>query len=331
MYKNKYFCIVYLICMFFFQKTHGQDAEFSQFLNNPVYLNPAMYGINGGPRFIANYRNQWPELQRAFETYSFSYDQHFDKISGGIGVQVLTDNQAAGIVKTNLFSGGYNHLFRVSDNTGIRVGMNAAFIQKRLDWTRLLFTDQFDQSTALPVNSVTTEQLPDFSSKSVVDIGAGFIAYSKSIYLGIAAKHINQPNESFYNSYKSTLPVRFLTNFGAQIRTKRGKATYISPNIMFLSQAKFKQINGQLLLNTSPVLLGMGYRHTFNNSDALIFIAGIQKGIFRTVYSYDNTYSNLRGNTGGAHELSLIINFNDGKKAAAKRTLKNSIDCPDLL
>ncbi len=331
MYNHKGFWIVYLTTLFFLKNSYSQDVEFSQFLYNPVYLSPGMYGINGGPRIIFNYRNQWPAMQKAFETFSVSYDQHFDNIGGGVGFQILSDNQANGIIKTTLVSGGYNHMFRVNDKTGIRAGMNASFIQKRLDWSRLVFYDQFDQSTTLPTATGTLEQIPDFKSKGVLDIGAGLVVYSKNIYGGISAKHLNQPNESYYKSYKSNLPVRFSANFGAQIRTKRGKSTYISPNIMFLSQAKFKQIHGQVLFIASPVLLGMGYRNAFQNSDAVIFFVGIQKGVFRTVYSYDNTYSNIRGKSGGAHELSLILNFSEGKKAAAKRKLKNSLDCPALL
>ncbi len=331
MLKNRRGWIFYLTILLFTQAAIAQDIEFSQFLYNPVYLNQGMYGINGGPRIIANYRNQWPTLQKAFESYSISYDQHFDKIGGGIGIQILSDNQASGIIKTTALSAGYNHLFKINDKTGIRAGMSAMVFQKRLEWSKLLFYDQFDQSTALPTSSISFEQIPDINNHTLLDIGAGFILFNKNTYGGLSVKHLNQPNESYYKSYKSNLPLRLSANFGTQIRTKRGKSTYISPNIMFTSQARFKQIQGHVLLNASPVILGMGYRHAFENIDAFIFYAGVQKGIVRVVYSYDNTLNNLRSKSGGAHELSLTLNFSDGKKAAAKRTLKNSLDCPGLL
>jgi hypothetical protein len=90
-------------------------------------------------------------------------------------------------------------------------------------------------------------------------------------------------------------------------------------------------VQGHVIFNASPILFGVGYRHAIQNSDAVIFFAGIRKGVFKTVYSYDNTYSNIRGKSGGAHELAVILNFNEGKKAASKRLLKNSLECPDML
>lgn len=309
----------------------AQDVEFTQFINNPIYLNEGMYGINGGPRIIFNYRNQWPAMQRAFETYAVSYDQHFDQIGGGVGIQIMSDNQANGILRTTSFSAGYNHFFKVDDKTGIRAGMSAGIFQKSLDWSRLLFYDQFDLSTTLPVNASTTEQVPDFSNKTLLDIGAGMVLFTKHTYGGIAIKHLNQPNESYFKTYKSNLPVRFSINFGTEIKTKKGKDTYISPNIMLTTQAKFTQVQGNVIFNANPVLFGIGYRNAIRNSDAIVFFAGIRKGVFKTVYSYDNTYSNIRGKSGGAHELSLILNFSEGKKAASKRLLKNSLDCPDML
>lgn len=100
---------------------------------------------------------------------------------------------------------------------------------------------------------------------------------------------------------------------------------------MLTTQAKFTQVQGNVIFNATPVLFGIGYRNAIRNSDAIVFFAGIRKGVFKTVYSYDNTYSNIRGKSGGAHELSLILNFSEGKKAASKRLLKNSLDCPDML
>jgi hypothetical protein len=40
----------------------GQDPTFTQFFSNPIYLNPALAGSSGCPRFAMNYRNEWPQL-----------------------------------------------------------------------------------------------------------------------------------------------------------------------------------------------------------------------------------------------------------------------------
>lgn len=69
----------------------AQDVVFSQFYANPLYLNPALAGNAFDPRLTFNFRNQWPALNASFVTYSAGFDQHFDALSGGIGLHVLTD------------------------------------------------------------------------------------------------------------------------------------------------------------------------------------------------------------------------------------------------
>jgi type IX secretion system PorP/SprF family membrane protein len=312
-------------------KTQAQDVAFSQYIFNPVYLNPALCGISGGPRFIVNYRNQWPALNDAYVTYSASYDQHIHDLGGGIGFQVLSDNQASGTYRQTLVSGAYNYMFAVSEKTAIRAGMQVSMLQRRLAWEKLLFADQFDPATAAPAGGVTFEQVPDIPSRTNVDFAAGMVIYGKKAYAGLAVKHISQPNISLYNAERSPLPMTISGNLGAEIKTKRTGRTYISPNLMYVRQASHSQIQGHLLIYRGPVLGGIGLRRAANNTDAVIFYAGMRTGVFRAVYSFDNTYSNLRGRPGGAHELSIALNLSEGKKAKRKARLKNSIECPELL
>ncbi len=80
----------------------AQDPNFTQFYANPLYLNPALAGSYGCPRFALNYRNEWPSLSGNYVTYSASYDQYFKQISGGFGVLALHDQQGQGTIKTSM-------------------------------------------------------------------------------------------------------------------------------------------------------------------------------------------------------------------------------------
>ena len=53
----------------------AQDPEFTQFYSNPIYLNPAFAGSRICPRFVMNYRNEWPNISGNFVTTAASYDQ----------------------------------------------------------------------------------------------------------------------------------------------------------------------------------------------------------------------------------------------------------------
>jgi hypothetical protein len=63
----------------------AQDAHFSQYYANPIYLNPAFAGLERCPTVHSNYRNQYPELG-VYQSYSASYDQYVDKLNGGVAV-----------------------------------------------------------------------------------------------------------------------------------------------------------------------------------------------------------------------------------------------------
>jgi type IX secretion system PorP/SprF family membrane protein len=288
-----------------------------------------MAGSSLGPRVVLNYRNEWSALNKAFLTYSVSYDEHVNKINSGFGLQIVSDNAANKIYNTTIISGIYNYQLLINKETAFRLGFSASYIQRRIDFSKLLFLDQFNSSTALP-DFPTLENVVDYTKKSNLDVGLGFLVYGKKAYMGLGVKHVSQPNESFYKDNKSLLPTRISLNIGAEIKTKRNGNTYISPNAMFALQGKFRQIQSHVLIIKGPVILGMGIRNSFKNNDATIFYVGIKKGVLKTVYSYDNTISSLRGRSGGTHEISISVNYSDSKKASNKRNLKNSIACPLL-
>jgi hypothetical protein len=82
---------------------------------SPLTLNPALTGkFNGNFRVAGNYRNQWPEISKAFITSTISFDMPIlkGKISEldtwGVGVMAMTDKTANGVLTVILFH--YNSL-----------------------------------------------------------------------------------------------------------------------------------------------------------------------------------------------------------------------------
>ena len=76
--KTFYIVFLFTSAILFCKAGLSQDAGFSQFYANPIYLNPALTGNRSNPTLSLNYRNQWPSLQSSFTTYAASWDQHFD-------------------------------------------------------------------------------------------------------------------------------------------------------------------------------------------------------------------------------------------------------------
>ena len=64
----------------------AQDTQFSQYYSNPMFLNPALVGINQQGSAGINYRNQWPSINANFESYSFYSYYNFDDFSSSLGL-----------------------------------------------------------------------------------------------------------------------------------------------------------------------------------------------------------------------------------------------------
>ena len=104
---KRYFVLFIILTIGICNISKAQDAHFSQFYANPLYLNPALAGAENCPRLTLNYRNQWPGLGQTYVTYSVGYDQFVSAIHGGIGFHLLHDNQAKGAFSTSQVNAMY--------------------------------------------------------------------------------------------------------------------------------------------------------------------------------------------------------------------------------
>jgi len=316
--------------------SYGQDPHFSQFYANPLYLNPALAGSAVCPRIILNFRDQWPAISGTFVTYSASFDMHIDKIAGGIGVLFMSDRAGEGTIVANSISAIYAYRLQVSRKFFMKAGAQATFTQKNLNWDKLTFGDQISDRFGFIYN--TQEQRPSNSDlkKSYADFSAGLLGYGENWFVGFAAHHLTQPEEGFISLSK--LPIKFTAHAGAKIVfknwvTKKGKRRKkniedpsISPNILYMHQAKFNQLNYGFYFNKWPFVGGLWFRQSFDNADALIALVGIQQEYFKLGYSYDLTISKLTNVTGGSHEVSFSWQF----PCPLKKKRAKIINCPSF-
>ena len=299
------------------QELQAQDPQFTQFYANPLYLNPAFAGTARCPRICMNYRNQWPSLSGTYVTYSASYDQHIDAISGGLGLIVTQDDQAHGTLKTTNVNLIYSYLLPVTREFSIKFGLQAGFFQKSLDKSKLNFGDMIDARRGFVWN--TNEVIPS-TNKSNLDFGGGILGYSKRYFIGAAFHHITQPDEGLQGTSK--LPLKITGHAGAVIPLEKGGDSYISPNVLFMQQQNFTQLNLGLYFVRGSFVGGLWYR----NSDAFIVLIGLQTDHFKVGYSYDVTVSKLSSNTAGSHEISMQMQFECRPKKKKYRT----ISCPSF-
>lgn len=329
---------IYLAITFFLLgvvNTQAQDPVFSQYYAAPLQTNPAFAGNTNLPRIGVHYRNQWPNLPNAYATYMVTYDQFVPFLNSGFGITAMGDVAGDGIYKTVSLSGLYSYRLEFADGVYAKLGLEGSYLQRSLDWNRLVFYDQLDPVTG-PTDpsgnpNPSGEGRPDDLVQGNLDVSAGVLVYSRMFYAGFSMNHLTTPDEGFLqindNLYFG-LPMRLSFMGGAQfnIDNNRDGATFISPNVLYTRQGGFSQLNAGLYGQLGLVFAGAWYRHAGQNPDAVIGLIGVQQGILKVGYSYDLTISGASG-FGGAHEISLVLNFDNSAQAEANRRRGRYSDC----
>ena len=299
-------------------KVFAQDPEFSQFYANPLYLNPALAGVTLNPRVNANYRNQWPGMGKAFNTYNFSYDQYVGFLHGGLGVVFTADRAGGGTLNTTMISLMYAFKFNITSRMQASIAIKGGYYQRSLDFSKLIFSNP-----AEPTPSQTKVSVPDFSA-------GVFLSYDEFIYGGFAMEHLTQPDIGFYANNTTQLYMKYTAHIGSVINLRRNGSAdedrefSISPNILYQQQYQYHQLNVGLYLTIDPFIGGLWFRHNFENADAIIPMLGFHYKNLRVGYSYDYSLSRLINISGGAHEVSVSWQFSVAEKSRRIKAIK----CP---
>ena len=320
-----------LLIEFLFSVTlvSGQDAVFSQFYANPVYLNPALAGNVICPRIALNYRNQYPALGGNYVTYNAAADMYVKSLSGGMAVIATSDRTGPlASISGNI---AYAYHLRITQKLRMNAALQAGYYQIRLNWDNLVFEDMIVPSTGEIISG--SEAQPSKLNVGDVDFSTGLVlGYDERFYLGAAAHHITNPDLAFYQGNISRLATRFTIHAGGIFNLKEampGKENddfSLSPNLVYIQQGKFHQLNAGMYLNFYPFVTGLWLRHNFENPDAAIAMLGFQQPTYKVGYSFDFTVSKLGMPPGGTHEISLVWYLPCPKKDFQYKAIK----CPSF-
>lgn len=325
--------LIYLAIFFYIMVVdlYSQDPTFSQFYANPLYLSPSFAGATEEYRFSINYRNQWPSVPGVFHTYSIGFDKAMPNFNSGIGVLATYDVAGSGDLSTTNIGLLYSYDFNINRDWHIRPGVSFKFNYLGLNIYKLVFNSQITGGGTTP--PITP---PPFDNVADVDFSTSALIYNDQIWGGITVDHLFTPKQSFYGD-ESNLPVK-VNLFGGvrllghrRLRTKLIEALSIAGN--FQKQANFYQTDLGLYYYKSPLIFGIWYRGipfmTSQAGDAVIGLIGIKTDHMHIGYSYDFTISNLITSSGGAHEISIVYEFNSLSTGSTRRRIR-AIPCPEF-
>lgn len=323
---------VTIFCLLITATTIAQDPHFSQFFSSPMTLNPAFTGkFNGIARGAINYRNQWPTINRAYQTATASVDFPIlgSKIpyndTWGVGFMGYTDKSAAGAVAFNYFSLSTAY-HKGLDEDGFKqlgLGFQATYSNMLINTSKLTFEDQL---TAAGFTNPTQEIFNNSTLKAnYLDLNAG-ILYSMStndrnnFYGGVSLYHINRPKQEFTGVNYDLYP-RATIHAGGYFPV--GVQTTLHLSGLFSTQAGATEtlFGGAMQFMAGdpeaekPTSFYGGAWMRFG--DALIPYLGLEFNDLRVGASYDINISDLKtaSESRGGIEISLIyiMKHPDGK------------------
>ncbi len=296
----------------------AQDAYFSQFFMNPVYLNPAYSGSMKVPRAGVQYRNQWPAYNNAYTTYFASFDTYLPSIKSGIGVLLYNDVQGDGIYTESNFKFIYSKEIKLNKEWTMYGSISAGAQINSLHFNRLVFADQLDPIYGQ--NQPTAETVPDNNNKILPDFGAGILVFNDQYFFGLAADHLSEPDQSVYSENSYSLPRKYTMHFEVNLPWHRPgrwrKYVKLNPNFILQSQGKELNMTYGIYANRKGLSVGMWNRLTNRKSADIILMAGFIGKQIKTAISYDLNVTGVGLRSHGAVELSIsYLLRNPGKKS----------------
>jgi len=287
-----------------------QDAQYSQYMFNGIYINPAYAGYKEQLNVHSFYRNQWTGITGSPKSMSLAVDAIANSGNVGLAFQVASDKLGA----QNSVSAYANYAYRLrvgkSESSRLALGVGVGVLQQGIDGNNLNARDEGDNF--IPIGN---------QNEIVPDARAGVFYSDDRFYAGFSADNLiaqyilNQRNLSVYfqtpkTHFYLTAGMLLPINESVQIKPSfllkddRGGPTSLDINAFVLLGNKI-WVGGSY--RTAVKLYNKSYLQSNlqKTNSAVGMVEFFATNFLRLGYAYDQTLSSLAGYSGGSHEISV--------------------------
>lgn len=268
-----------------------QDPQLTQYMFDRLSVNPAVAGTTGQLCATGIFRQQWSGFEGAPKTGLFNAHMPINKISSGIGLSAYFDK--LGQQTSNFVRLSYSFHRKIGPGT-LGIGLSGGLLAHSLGNNWIARDNPADDS-AIPSGG---------RSDSKFDLGAGLYYTSPTLWIGLSATHLTEPE---LDDVSITGVRHYFVQAGYDWAIGGDKKYVLQPSTMIKSDGTSTQVdlNANFLYN-NQVWLGVTYR----TEDAIAPLIGYQlkpndKSMLRIGYSYDVTTSELKNYSSGTHEIML--------------------------
>lgn len=289
-----------------------QDAQFSQYMFNGIYINPAYAGYKEQLNVHAFYRNQWTGINGAPKTMSLAVDAIANDGNVGLALQISSDR--LGAQRNESVYGNYAYRIPMNADGSARLafGVGAGAVQLGID------------GAILNPNDPEIYQPTGFQSTIVPDARAGVYFSNNRFYAGFSADNlvsqyididryafIAQPKPHYYLTAGMLVPLSqdILLKPSFLLKDDRGGPTSLDLNAFMILGNRF-WVGGSY--RTGVKLYSKDYlqKDLSKLNSAVAAIQVLPTENLRIGYAYDFSIGPLQGYSSGTHEISVSYFFN---------------------
>ena len=237
-----------------------------------------------------------------------------------------TDDEGIAFIRNLSVGLALSVRIQLAHNLITQVGVKAAYIQKTLNWEDFVFGDQLDPKYGY-VNEMSKFQHPDYNRVAAPDFGFGLLLQGANDRqtmvgtFGVAIDHLFSPDMAFLSTGSDRLLKKWViqadgifTVGGSRYSSPDGLK--INPGILFQKQGPFTSLQFGANFYKYNIYLGAFFKSIYTElfQGAVVLTAGYRYPFtdelsIKFAYSYDlQTNTNIAG-TGGAHEITLIFEY----------------------
>lgn len=313
----------------------AQDIHFSQLAQTQFFSNPAFAGIQFGPRVLAHYRSEYPnigsQINSGFNTYFISYDQFLKNYNSGLGAQVIADKFGDNLYSRYYVNINYAYQAKFNEYNALRFGLSANMIHQQLDKSKLVFFDQIDPINGFNQLAATAEDISNSFSQTNFNLNAGVVYFTNYFYAGLSARNLLPRNNFQGIASKQFEDMTISAQVGGVYWLNQDKRIALFPYFLFDRQYDYQKYVGNILYQYETLNLGLGLRHNSRDLESIIFLVGFNFNKLRVSYSYDLNTSGIKSYTGGSHEVGVRILFKGEDNSLYPNEYKNILFCPDFM
>ncbi|MCE7053730.1 PorP/SprF family type IX secretion system membrane protein [Algoriphagus sp. AGSA1] len=294
--------LVFLVVIF--RGSAQQVPQYSQYLFNPIYINPAYTGYKNDVFVQTFFRKQWAGLEGAPTTYGVAADGIIPLHNIGLGVVASSDQLGLQTTQSLYFNAAY-HL-QTGEYSYLSFGAGLGFVNYRIK------SEKYDPTVAADPSLIGTG-----GGVIYPDLNLGLLYYSDRFYAGFSIDHALENILQINNVDLAVKPKRSYSLTAGALIDLNGYFS-LKPSLLLLDDLKsMTRIDGNLFLQYDQLVgLGLGYRRSFNFFERVDDI-GLQKEIafivlaeifirknFRFGYAFDLPVSGQWSRL-NSHEFSL--------------------------